>query len=72
VRRFLVLYSDARTEVTHYAEGLIHYDGTVYLRSFYPEEGKLFLDIQALRNYLRDNEDIWHVNIHMLDAEDAK
>jgi hypothetical protein len=50
-----------------YAEGLIHVDGSVYLRGFYEKENKLFFDMNGLKNHLRDNEDIQHYHILMID-----
>jgi hypothetical protein len=69
MKRFLVLYTDRVTGQRLYAEGLVCADGAVYVRGFYPEEGKLFGDMHHLNCSLRDNEDIRYVHIQMLDGE---
>lgn len=69
MQRFLALYLDRDDNRQYYAEGLVHFDGAVYVRGFYPEVGKLFADMNALKNYLRDNDDIWHTHIQMIDEK---
>lgn len=72
MRRFLVLYTDAFSGRHHYAEGLIHYDQTVYLRGFYPEEGKPFSSIRDMETSLKENDGIESVHIQMIDEETQK
>ena len=69
--RFIVLYvgDDYRQ---YFAEGLIHVDKTVYVRGFYPEEGKLYADIYVLKRALRDNESIRSWHIQMIDEMEVR
>lgn len=65
--RFILLYIDHDDGRQYFAEGLIHVDRSVYIRGFYPEEGKLYGDLYALKCAMRDNEDIRSFHIQMID-----
>jgi hypothetical protein len=69
MKRLLVLYTSAMAKEKRYAEGLIHFDGSVYVDGFYPEEGKPYGDLEALKNALRDNDGIRHWYILLLDVD---
>jgi hypothetical protein len=70
MRRFLLLYSYHDDEIQRFAEGLIHYDETVYVRGFYPKEmARTYYDLLALKSYLRDNDQVRSFNIVMIDQE---
>lgn len=69
--RFLLLYvSDDGLQ--YFAEGLVHVDKSVYVRGFYPEEGKLYGDLYALKCAMRDNENIRDFHIQMIDEIPVK
>lgn len=66
MRRFLLLYiTDDR--IQRFAEGLVHFDGAVYVRGFYRSVGELFYDLNGLKNALRDDEGINSFHICMFD-----
>lgn len=69
MKRLLVLYTDYATGQRRYAEGLVCVDGTVYVRDFAPSEGELFGSLHHLKCSLRDNEDISHERVQILDEE---
>ena len=70
--RFLLLYVGTMNGQQRFAEGLVHVDKSVYVRGFYPEEGKLYHDLYALKCALRDNEDIHSWHIQMIDEIPVK
>lgn len=65
--RFLVLFTDYSSNQGRYAEGLIQYDGSIYVRGFSPSNGPFFGDMHHLRCSLRDNEDLRSWRIQMID-----
>jgi len=78
VYRFLLLYVRYGEGDTHqcYAEGLIHFDKSVYVRGFWKQEGSLgdfgnmhdhFGNMHDLRCWLRDNDDLLLWRIQMID-----
>lgn len=70
--RFLLLYIDNDDERQYFAEGLVHVDGSVYVRGFYPEEGKLYGDLYVLKRAMRDNENIRYFHVHVIDEISTK
>lgn len=69
--RFLLLYVRYGDSGEHqcYAEGLIHFDKSVYVRGFWKKEGSLgyFGNMHDLKCWLRDNEDLLLWRIQMID-----
>ena len=65
--RFILLYCRYGEINQCFAEGLVCIDGGVYVRGFYPEEGKLYGDLYTLRCAMRDNETIRWWYIQMID-----
>lgn len=66
MQRFFLLWHD--TVGRYYAEGLIHVDGSVYVRGFYMYEvGKLFKDIDALKEYLSNLDYVTFYDVFMID-----
>ncbi len=65
--RFLLLYMLFGDPHHYYAEGLVHFDRSVYVCGFCPEGGKLFGDLLNMEHYMRDNEDIYSFRIQMID-----
>lgn len=65
--RFLVLYSKHSDPVLLYAEGLIQFDGAVYVRCFSPVNGPFFGDMHHLKCWLRDNDDLIFWRVQMID-----
>lgn len=67
--RFLVLYSKYSDPGFHYAEGLIQFDKSVYVRCFSPSNGPFFGDMHHLECSLRDNDDLGFWRIQMIDKK---
>lgn len=67
--RFLLLYVSYGESGSRqcFAEGLVHFDRSVYVRDFWIEEGKYFGDMHRLRCWLRDNNDLLFWRIQMID-----
>ena len=65
--RFILLYISYDNGQQHFAERLVHVDGSAYVRGFYPEEGKPYHDLYSLRCAMRDNESIHSWHIQMID-----
>lgn len=71
MKPFLLLYTCWDDTKQYFAEGLIHIDGAVYVRGFYPELGKLYGSLLDMKNDMRDNRDIRSYHIVMLDTTEA-
>lgn len=70
--RFLLLYIDNDDERQYFAEGLIHIDGSIYIRGFYPSKDKIWHDLHAMKCAMRDNENIRSFHVQMIDEIPAK
>ena len=68
MRLLLMLYS-TENYTNSYAEGMIHFDGRVYINGFYPSVGELFLSVNNLKNYMLGLEYIKSFSIVEIDAK---
>ena len=72
MRPFLLLYVSHINVPSHcFAEGLVHVDGSVYVRGIQPKNGELFFSLLDLKHHMRDLDGIHSYHIVMFDSLDT-
>ena len=68
-----MLYTDRVTLRRHYAEGVVFFDGAVFIRDFAPSENRLWGSLDVAERYFRDCEDdLRFVRFVMLDTSEVQ